>query len=376
MIERALMAKIPDLSVLIVNWNSAHFLDKCLQSIYANTPDLNLEIVVVDNASYDGSQEIVADRFPEVAFIQNPVNEGFARANNQAFRRSNGRYVLFLNPDTEVVGPALAAMLTFLKTTPDAGIVGPKLLNSDRSIQTTSIMRFPSLLNEALDFEFLHRTFPTSPLWDIGPLFAPSAATGVVVEAISGACMMMPRRVFEEVGMFDTTYFMFSEDLDLCYKVRTAGWKTYYCGEAVLIHCGGGSTVSAPDGFRTVMIQAAHVDFIRKRRGRLHAFLYKIGIALVSSFHVAMHCALLLFTLGLFRRHKVTEALAKWSLILIWALHLGDRAATHSVSCAPQAVPRQDASASPPGHRPCASHALTIVDLQQAHGKTMNEIED
>jgi GT2 family glycosyltransferase len=326
MIERAPMAKIPDLSILIVNWNSAHFLDECLQSIYADTLDLTLEIVVVDNASYDGSREMVADRFPEVTFIQNPVNEGFARANNMAFGRSRGQYVLFLNPDTELVGPALGAMLTFLKTTPDAGIVGPKLLNSDRSVQTTSIMRFPSLLNEALDFEFLHRTLPKFPLWNIGPLFGSPPASGVVVEAISGACMMMPRKVFEEVGLFDTNYFMFSEDLDLCYKVRKAGWKTYYCGEAVLVHHGGGSTASAPDGFRTVMIQAAHVGFIRKRRGTSQALFYKRAMVIVALARLVAICSVRILTLGRCKSKWMRLSLSKWMTVLRWATDLGKNA--------------------------------------------------
>jgi GT2 family glycosyltransferase len=341
------MSQPPDLSVLIVNWNSVHFLEKCLRSVYESAGDLHFEVIVVDNASYDGSQEMLKDKFPRVEFIQNTANEGFAKANNKAFHHSSGRWVLFLNPDTEVIGPALATLLAFLKATPDAGIVGPKLLNSDGSVQITSIMHFPSLLNEALDFEFLHRAFPRFPLWNIAPLFERAGDKGVPVEAISGACMMMPRGVFEEVGMFDTSYFMFSEDLDLCYKVRKAGWKTYYCGSAVLVHHGGGSVASASEGFRTVTTHASHVEFISSRYGNLQGLLYRKAMALVAAARLIAGYALLISTLGLVSRHSLRPALARWLTVLRWAISAGHT----EYASVPAASERQDLSRLSERHR-------------------------
>ena len=128
----------PDLSILIVNWNSVAFLRACLESIHANTKDIQFEVVVVDNASHDGCEQMLATEFGSIRFIQSGSNLGFARANNLAFQASSGRNVLFLNPDTEVIGFALERLVRFLDENPRAGIVGPKLLNSDGSIQTAT----------------------------------------------------------------------------------------------------------------------------------------------------------------------------------------------------------------------------------------------
>lgn len=322
-----------DLSILIVNWNSVHLLEKCLQSIFENASDLNFEIVVVDNASFDGSQAMVKDRFPQVHFIQNPVNEGFARANNRGFRHSNGRFVLFLNPDTEILGTALTEMVRFLERKENAGIVGPRLLNSDHSIQTTSIMRFPSILTEALDVGYLHRAFPSCPLWNVAPLFTDPDNGGVAVQAISGACMMIRRNAFEQVGQFSTNYFMFTEDLDLCYKALRTGWQTYYFGGASVVHHGGGSTASAPDGFRFVMIQTAHVQFLRTHQGRASAICYRFAMLLSSVARIMTLGALLIVTFGQCRKQYLVNAISKWVTVFRWATGLGRNPATFLPHC-------------------------------------------
>lgn len=315
------MCNKPELSILIVNWNSVRFLEKCLRSVYANTTDLGFEIIVVDNASYDGSQQMVRENFPQVKFIQNATNEGFARANNLAFHHSRGQYVLFLNPDTEVLRTALTEMVRFLERTPDAGIVAPKLLNSDFTIQTTSIMRFPTIVNEALDFDRLHRAFPGCKIWDISILYRKDSTVAEQVEAVSGACMMMRRNVFEAIGYFETNYFMFTEDLDLCYKSQRDGWKNYYFGGATLIHHGGASTASAPNGFRTVMIQASHVEFLRMRHGKQSAVLYKASMTLVAIARLTVLGVIAVVTLGRYKRRWLFVAWAKWAAILRWATH-------------------------------------------------------
>jgi GT2 family glycosyltransferase len=315
----------PDLSILIVNWNSAPFLEKCLASIYANAGNVKFEAIVVDNASRDGSREMVRGKFPEVLFLQNPANLGFAQANNLAFGHSRGRNVLFLNPDTEVVGPALSSMVEFLAATPDAGVVGPKLLNSDFSVQTTSIMRFPSLWREALDVEALRLAFPGFPVWNLAPLFRGNGG-GAVVEAISGACMLLRRNVFENIGQFDTSYFLFSEDLDLCDRVRQAGWKVYYFGGATVVHHGGRSTAARPDGFRTVLIQEAHAAFLRRRRGRLAAALYKRGMAAVAVIRLAALGTLFVATAGRFQRQRLRLAFSRWTTVFGWATGWGREA--------------------------------------------------
>src|ERR1700722_14935662 len=140
-----------ELSVIIVNWNSVDLLRKCLLSVLMNPLNCDLEVLVIDNASYDGCAEMVSKEFPSVTFLQAEQNMGFAAGNNRAFRRSTGRIVLFLNPDTELVGDALHTMLVALKSSKDAGVVGPKLVNPDLSAQINCMRAFPTILNQFFD---------------------------------------------------------------------------------------------------------------------------------------------------------------------------------------------------------------------------------
>jgi N-acetylglucosaminyl-diphospho-decaprenol L-rhamnosyltransferase len=142
------MKQVPELSIIIVNWNSKDFVRKCVQSIMANLMDFAFEIIVVDGASYDGCGEMLMREFPEVRFIQSDKNVGFARASNLGFEQSSGNCLLFLNPDTEVVGPAISILRTALLELDQAGIVGAKLLNTDGSVQTSCIQAFPTILNQ------------------------------------------------------------------------------------------------------------------------------------------------------------------------------------------------------------------------------------
>src|SRR5215204_3045030 len=161
----------PDVSVVIVNWNSREYLRKCLESIRAHAPAVCCEIVVIDSGSFDGCAEMLREQYPDVRFVQSDANLGFAKANNRAFQESTADVVLFLNPDTELVGPAIDLMLDKLRSLPRAGIVGCKLLNADGTIQTSCIQSIPTILNQALNSEFLRSRWPRSPLWGMAPLY-------------------------------------------------------------------------------------------------------------------------------------------------------------------------------------------------------------
>ena len=230
-----------DVSIICVNWNSVDYLRECIASIYANTWGLSFEIIVVDNASPQGGVESLSEKFPEISIIKNPTNLGFAGANNLGFRSSTGQYVLFLNPDTELVGPTINILMEHIKSLPGAGIVGCKMLNTDRSVQITSIQKFPTILNQVFNTEILQRRWPGCPLWDLAPLFSDDVDM-IEVEVIPGACMLLRREAFAAVGMFSEEYFMYAEDLDLNYKLKRAGYKNYYVGKAVIIHHGGKSS--------------------------------------------------------------------------------------------------------------------------------------
>jgi len=310
------------LSIVIVNWKSADFLRKCLQSIFANAGDLSLEVIVVDNASFDGSAELVEREFPGVHFVQSKENLGFAGANNLGVRSANGRNLLFLNPDTEVIGTALERMSSFLDATPNAGAVGCKLLNTDGTVQTSCIQPFPTILNQALDTEFLRKMFPKSRLWGMEPLLGDPQGPSEV-EMISGACLLIRRHVFEQVGCFDTKYFMYTEDVDLCYKVWRAGWKNYYVSSATVTHHGGRSSSAKPEShFATVMQRKSKLKFFSCYRGAVYAFLYRITMGCIALLRLFIVGLVFLPTLGLLRRPVLTQILHKWTMVLRWAIGL------------------------------------------------------
>lgn len=311
-----------DLSIIIVNWNSADFLRKCLSSLGRNIAGLSSETIVVDNASFDGCDRLIREEFPQVKFIQSRVNLGFSGANNLAFANSTGRNLLFLNPDTEVVGPALQQMFSQLESDAGVGIVGARLLNTDLTVQKSCIQRFPTLLNQALDADYLRRVFPKSGFWGIQRLLDADQGPAAV-DAVSGACLMIRRSVFEQVGRFNTNYFMYAEDVDLCFKVRRAGGKVHYVGNAAVIHHGGRSTASKLDnGFANIVFRESRFKFMRENHGNIYAVLYQFTMAVVAVCRLLLLGLALGLTMGRFRRLLIDRAMGKWYKVFRWAIGL------------------------------------------------------
>ena len=309
-----------ELSIICVNWNSVDYLRECIASVYEHTRDIAFEIIVVDNASSQEGVDTLKEQFPEVTIIKSATNLGFAGANNVGFRHSTGAYVLLLNPDTKLIGPAIDVMLAHMKCLPEAGIVGCRLLNSDLSVQLTAIQKFPTILNQVLDLEYLQLRWPHCPLWEIAPLFSTDVKL-IKVEVISGACMLLRREVFEQVGMFSEEYFMYAEDIDLNYKVKSAGFTNYYVGEAAMIHHGGKSSSRQDVSYwATIMKYRAMGRLFRKTRGRLYGSMYRIamGCAAVGRLIVLA----LAYPLGniVWDRETLRFATKKWTVILRWAL--------------------------------------------------------
>lgn len=273
-----------ELSIVFVNWNSTAYLRDCLRSIYEHTAGLEFEIIVVDNASPHGDADLLKQEFDAITLIKSPVNLGFPGANNVGFRRSRGRNVLFLNPDTKVTGPAIVEMCRRLRGLPDAGIIGCKLLNGDLTVQTSCIQPFPTILNQALDTEILRRRWPKHRLWGMSALYSADTAP-VRVEVISGACLMIRREVFEQVGCFSEDYFMYAEDLDLCYKVARAGFANYYIGDVTVIHYGGKSSTPSK---ATVTKWQSLLRYLVKHRGRFYAFAFRAVMSLVAALRLAL----------------------------------------------------------------------------------------
>ena len=309
-----------DLSIIIVNWNSTVFVLQCVESICAHTRQIGFEIIVVDNCSPDGDVDLVTQRFPEVVLIKSAENLGFARANNLGFCAAKGDVIVFLNPDTKLISPAFDWMLPQFRSLPNIGAAGCTLLNEDQSIQTSAIQTFPTIINQLLDIEVLQKRFPACRLWNIQPLFT-GGAQPCRVEMISGACLMMYRDVFERVGQFSDEYFMYAEDLDLCYKSIQAGYANYFFPQGRIIHFGGKS--SNPTR-ATLMKWKSILHFIAKHKG--------VGYQL--AFRMAMACSALVrimaigFALGVSGKLN-SEAgrgrILKWRLILKTMLIYSDQ---------------------------------------------------
>lgn len=308
-----------DLSIIIVNWNSVEFLRRSLISVFAKTDGLEFEVIVVDNGSFDGCGEMLASEFPSVTFIQSPRNVGFAQANNLGVARSKGEAVLFLNPDTAVLGSAIVELWRSLEASPEAGAVGARLVNGDSSLQTSCVQAFPTITNQVLDAEYLRRKFPFSPLWGISSLFA-STNKNCEVECVSGACLMARRCALEQVGGLNTLYFMYAEDIDLCRRLNEFNWKVYFVPRAEVVHYGGQSAGAQPSKFSAILTRESLFRYMKCWHGAAYAMVYRAIIGLVSVVRLsliefAIHC-----DPDLYRRAQLRGARLKWSYVLRWAI--------------------------------------------------------
>lgn len=265
-----------DLSIIIVSWNTSTVLAQCLTSIYANPSRRSFEVLVVDNASTDDTVPMIHERFPTVHLICNTENVGFARANNQGIVDARGQYILLLNSDTVIVGDALDQLCDFMETTPDAGIVGARLLNPDGTLQESCYPE-PTVARE------LWRLFHLDILHAFGRYHMDDWDTTAPrrVDVLLGACLLLPREVLSQIGLLDDEYFMYSEEVDLCQRVRTQGWSLYWVPAAVIVHYGGQSTQQIA---ATMFIQLyeSKVLYFRKHHSRLSVYLYKFILVLAA----------------------------------------------------------------------------------------------
>lgn len=290
-----------DLSIVVVNWNTRDILSQCLASIYAYPPGSEFEVLVVDNASTDGSQRMVQRRFPHVHLIANPDNVGFARANNQGMAISDGRYALLLNSDARVTPGAIQALVRLADAKPRAGIVGAQLLNPDGSFQA-SYTSFPTLWQESLVLSgfgrILHgRWYPSrGPEEDKGPQ---------IVDYVEGACMLVRREAFEDAGGLDEGYFMYAEEVDWCYAMQAKGWQVWYQPAAKVIHLGGASSRHRRPQ-REGDLYRSRVRFFRKHYGEGAARLLKLQIYGFTAVKIVVHKLLRLVSGGRYGRPVVS----------------------------------------------------------------------
>jgi GT2 family glycosyltransferase len=318
----ALQGRGRRVSIIIVNWNSLVYLQECLQSIYENTRDIEFEVIVIDNASTVDETVAIKAVFPLVITIRSDKNLGFAGANNLGFQYASAPNILFLNPDTKVLGSAVVAMLSRLECSPEVGALGCKLLNTDGSVQTSCIQRFPTITNQVLDLEFLRQRWPLWNIWGIAPLFNDSEELSDV-EVISGACLMVTRDAFERAGSFSAKYFMYAEDVDLCYQVRKAGWRVCYTGHATVIHHGGGTSRRRKGSeWIAIMQREAILKFCRMAHGRLYAVGYRAATGLNAICRLFLLAVLFPFRREAEEKGMVYSTSDKWMSVLKWAVGL------------------------------------------------------
>ena len=265
-----------NLSIIIVSWNTRNLLARCLSSLYRHFPSSEFEVFVIDNASKDGSASMVLERFPQVQLIENDENVGYAKANNQAIHQSSSRYVLLLNPDTEIKSGAFETLVRYMDEHPQTGAAGAKLLNPDGTLQV-SCYPAPTLSRELWRLFHLDRIKPYGIYemrgWDLNK---PRQ-----VDCLQGACLIIRREVLDQVGLLDEDYFIYSEEVDLCYRMKKAGWQLYWVPSAKVVHFGGQSTNQvAEDMF--LQLYRGKILFFRKHYGLLAAYIYKL-VLLVST---------------------------------------------------------------------------------------------
>lgn len=269
------------LSVIIVSYNVTHFLEQCLHSVHAASSGIATEIFVVDNASVDGSIQMVKEKFPGVICIENSENQGFAKANNQAIRKSKGEYILLLNPDTIVETDTFSKVIAFMDSHADAGGLGVTMVDGTGKFLPESKRGLPTPMVAFYKIFGFARLFPTSKIFGKYHLGYLDKDKTHQVDILAGAFMLMRKSVLEQVGLLDEAFFMYGEDIDLSYRIIKAGYHNYYFPETRIIHYKGESTKKGSLNYVFVFYNAM-IIFARKhytaKNARLFAFFINIAI--------------------------------------------------------------------------------------------------
>ncbi|MGC2769609.1 MAG: glycosyltransferase family 2 protein [Candidatus Acidiferrum sp.] len=267
-----------DMSVVIVGWNAKHYLELCLESLAKAPPRRSIEVFVVDNASADGSAEMIEAKFPWVKLIKSSENLGFSKGNNVAIRQCQGHYIALVNPDVIVFPGCLDALADFLDQNPKVGNVGPRVLNPDMSMQSTC-RRFPTLWNNFCSATGLSTRFKNSRFFAGEHMFYFPHDRTLTVDVIVGCFSMIRRETFDEVGLLDEDLFMYGDDVDWCRRACNAGWQVVFYPGGQAIHDRGKTTAPYPVRF-AVAQQRSVLHYWKKH----HSFLGVLGIRTIMLF--------------------------------------------------------------------------------------------
>jgi len=286
-----------ELSIVIVSWNVSRLLNICLNSIYKNSDSVNLEVIVIDNNSNDNTSAMVKKEYPQVKLISNKKNYGFAAAVNQGINLSKGKYILLLNPDTVILPESLEKSLLFMKQNHFIGIMGPKILNPDLSLQP-SCRRFPTVLSQTLILLKLHHIFP-----ELNPLkkyFMQdfNHKESKEVDQVMGAFFLTKRKVIEKVGGFDENFFILFEEVDFCRRTKQVGLEVYFNHNIKTIHHGA-------ESFKKVKSFRSQLNFNRSLLyyfKKYHSFISRYWLAFLTP--LSLFLALLTPVFRLFKEKK------------------------------------------------------------------------
>lgn len=275
------------LSIVIVNYNVAYFLEHCLYSVRNALKGIEAEIFVVDNNSVDNSIAMLKEKFPEVILIANKDNVGFSKANNQAIRISKGEYVLILNPDTVVEEDTFAKCISFMDSHKDCGALGVKMIDGSGKFLKESKRGFPSPWTSFCKMSGLTSLFPHSKKYANYYMGHLSEDEVNEVDILAGAYMMMRKECLDKVGLLDEDYFMYGEDIDLSYRITKGGYKNYYFPKARIIHYKGESTKKASMNYVYTFYNAMVIfaqKHLTKKQTKLFSTLIKLAIWLRAGF--------------------------------------------------------------------------------------------
>jgi GT2 family glycosyltransferase len=269
----------PSVSIIIVNWNTREILRDCLRTVYEQTKSVPFEVIVVDNASKDGSVDMVKTAFPQTILMANTTNCGFAAANNQGIALAKGRYILLLNSDTIVLDHAIEKTMAFADAHPRTAVVGCRVWNSDGTLQNSCFM-FPSSLNMLLSATYLYKLVPGSRLFGRERMTYWDRRDARDVDVVSGCFMFIRREAIEQVGVMDEAFFLYAEETDWCYRLKKEGWAVTFDPSATIIHLGGASSRQAASAMR-LQLSGSILYFLKKHKSRLE---YILGCLLTAFF--------------------------------------------------------------------------------------------
>lgn len=303
------MSTPPRVSIIVVSYNTKDMTIACLDSVYEQTRQASFELIVVDNASADGSGAAIAERFPDIKFIQSETNLGFAAGNNLAAKSATGDYLLLLNPDTLVLDHGIDNLVAFADANPDARIWGGRTYFGDGRLNPYSCWRFLSLWGMFCNATALARMFKDSNLFNPDGYGGWPRDSVREVEIVTGCFIMLRRDFWEELGGFDLDFFMYAEEADLCYRARAYGARPMTTPDASIIHYGGASEKAL--GPKVARLFRGHMTFVAKHWSPLRAWAARMLYRLHVGLRVLAYRTLTLFS----SRPSRKEALEAWSFV-------------------------------------------------------------